>query len=167
MSDAKKTLPDLISNSALPNDDKKMFIALLEKTSEEDVVETIKAFTTDPREIVIFWTILKAKLSLLSIIESDDDFSFEDKMKITNQIIAMNEEEFSAFVDGIGQASDSKNPDETLQKLIYEQKETHKEFMSQSKDFLKKLRESHKKLQGDKDKDNYEDALAKINSLKS
>jgi len=167
MNDTKKTLPGLINDSALSSDDKKMFIAFLENISEEDTIEMTESFTANPQEIVIFWTVLKAKMTMLSIIESNDNLSHENKTKLTNQIIAMNDEEFNAFLNGIGQMSESKNPEETMQNLIREQKESHEEFMMQSKDFLKKLRDSHKELQEDKDEEDYDDTLAKINSLKS
>jgi len=125
MDDIQKPLHDLINASTLPDEDKKMFISFLENAPKKDIAEMTKIFTTDPQEIVAFWTTLKQKLIFIKFLDEKVNFSNEVKNDIKKQISEMSVEEFDSFLATLQKVRAGVDVKEEMNSLLKQSKENN------------------------------------------
>ncbi len=163
--DTLQKLKDLITQSELGENDKKLFGSFLDDLSEEEINDMYKSFEDNPTLLPYFWQNTKSKIMAISAINASKSISKEQKTGLVDDIISMNEDEFKLFLDSVTAVLSSEDPQTALKQLSQKQEQAHEEFISQAKEFIEKLKQEHLTLQKDQDEDDYEDTLAKIKEL--
>ncbi|XLQ20456.1 MAG: hypothetical protein ACKUBY_01610 [Candidatus Moraniibacteriota bacterium] len=129
-------IQDQINNSELTTEDKEDFIFFLKNISTEELEQMTEMFNNNSSEIVPFWITLKEKLIFMELLDENTDFSDEEKNNIKQQISEMGAEEFSIFLDTIGEMTDDANVEEKMNSLLKQSKEINDELSSSTKNLI-------------------------------
>ena len=163
----KETIATLIKNSNLSDKDKESFITFLNSISENNLFQIIQIFEKKPEEVEQFWITLKPRIAFLHKIELSDNLLKDKKAKIMNQITKMNDDEFNACVNGTKGIKNETDLKEKIEKFSKDRKESHEEFMTSAKEFLRKITHYQSEIQQKKDERKADEIIQKIKSLKS